>query len=67
MSAERYDLQCTSKGKAKIKYLGLQKGDTHKTHASIKKLENAINYKPKVGIEEGIKNFVDWYKKYYKK
>ena len=53
--------------KAKIKYLGLQKGDTHKTHASIKKLENAINYKPKVGIEEGIKNFVDWYKKYYKK
>lgn len=52
--------------KAKVKYLGLQKGDVYKTHASIKKLEKKIGYKPETKIEEGIKKFVDWYKDYYK-
>ena len=28
-------------------------------------LENWINFKPRTTIKDGIKNFVDWYKKYY--
>ena len=52
--------------KAKIKYLPLQKGDIYKTHASVKKLENKIKYKPRVDIETGIGKFIDWYKSYYK-
>ena len=53
--------------KARVKYLGMQKGDTHTTHASIRKLNNTTNFKPKVSIEVGIKRFVDWYKEYYKR
>ena len=51
--------------KAKIKFLGLQKGDVHKTHASIKKLEKKIGFDAKTNIEEGIKKFIEWYKYYY--
>ena len=53
--------------KAKIIYLGMQKGDTHTTHASVKNLTNTVNFKPKVSIEVGIKRFVEWYKEYYKR
>ncbi len=59
-------IEKNTKIKAKIKYLGLQRGDTHKTHASIKKLERVINYKPKTDIKTGIKKFIDWYNDYFK-
>ena len=52
--------------KAKINYLPLQKGDIHKTHASIKKLYNKINYIPKVSINKGVEEFIIWYKRYFK-
>ncbi len=51
--------------KAIKKYKPLQPGDIMKTNASIKKIKNLYKYKPKVRIEEGIRNFVRWYKKYY--
>lgn len=59
-------IQKYTKIKPKINYLGLQKGDIHKTHASIKKLENKIGYTPKIQIDEGIRKFIVWYKDYYK-
>ena len=51
--------------KIKIKYklLPLQKGDVVKTHASIKKLKG---FRPKISIEKGISNFINWYRLYYK-
>ncbi len=52
--------------KPKIIYKSLQQGDVYKTHASIKKLSKKINYLPKTTIKTGIKNFINWYKKYYK-
>jgi UDP-glucuronate 4-epimerase len=52
--------------KAKIDFKPMQPGDVVGTAASIKKL-NAINgFKPKTDINEGIQNFVDWFKRYYK-
>ena len=52
--------------KAKVKNLPLQIGDVKKTHSSVKSLIKYSSYKPKININKGIKNFVDWYKKYYK-
>lgn len=52
--------------KAKIKYLPHQKGDVMKTSANIEKAKGKLNWEPKVSMEIGVKNFVDWYKKYYK-
>ena len=30
-------------------------------------LEKLINYQPKTKLEDGIKKFINWYKKYYGK
>lgn len=52
-------------GKKAIKnYLPLQLGDVLETYADIGKAQKLLNYNPKVKIEEGIKNFIDWYLKY---
>ena len=48
------------------KYMDIQKGDIHKTHASIKLIKK-IGFNPKGTIKEGVSNFVDWYLSYYKK
>ena len=32
----------------------------------INKLKNLTGYKPKVNIEKGIKEFIIWFKKFYK-
>lgn len=53
--------------KAKINNKKLQKGDVFKTHASISKLYKKSGYKPKVSIQQGIKNFIEWYNQYYNK
>lgn len=53
--------------KAKIKLLSIQPGDIINTFADTKEVKKKFNFKPSVKIEEGIKNFVDWYLDYYKK
>ena len=53
--------------KAQKEMLGLQDGDIYKTSASVSLLKKLTNYKPKVSIERGIKNFIIWYREYYKK
>ena len=52
--------------KAKINYLPLQLGDVPNTYADISKIKNDLGYKPQTSIEEGVKQFVGWYKKYFK-
>ena len=42
--------------------LPMQKGDVTETYASNALLEFLTSYKPKVGIEEGVKKLVDWYR-----
>jgi len=38
-----------------------QPGDVRLTDADLHRAEQALGYRPRVGIEEGIKNFVRWY------
>lgn len=51
--------------KSKKKYLEYQKGDVLKTSADISKLKKKINFKTNINFEDGIKNFIKWYKKFY--
>lgn len=39
-------------------------GDVERTYADISELQKICNYHPKTSIEQGIKNFYDWYKEY---
>jgi len=50
---------------ARKKLLPMQPGDVPKTWADVDDLFEYIDFKPRVGIEEGIRNFVDWYKSYF--
>lgn len=47
-------------------YEPIKAGDVPATFASIDKLYNAIGFKPKTSIEEGLQKFTDWYVGYYK-
>ena len=53
--------------KTHIKLMNLQKGDVYKTHANVNKLSKFINYKPRISVNRGVKNFVEWYIKFYNK
>src|SRR3989339_301785 len=49
---------------AKKEYIDMHFGDLPETRANIEKAKKLLNYKPKINIEEGIKRYIDWYKKY---
>lgn len=54
-------------GKQAIKnYLPLQPGDVPDTFANVDDLVDDLDYKPATSIEDGIAEFVKWYKSYYK-
>ena len=54
-------------GKKAIKnFLPIEKGDVEITYADTNKLEEWIDFRPKINIKEGINNFVKWYIEYYK-
>ena len=48
---------------AKKEYLPMQAGDVPQTWADVSELEK-LGYKSSIKIEEGVKQFVDWYIKY---
>jgi len=48
--------------KAKIKQLPVQKGDVKHTFADIGKAKKLLGYKPKIKIDEGLKQEIDWLK-----
>jgi UDP-glucuronate 4-epimerase len=52
--------------KPKFNKLQMQKGDVYKTHGNSSLLKKKINFVPKVKIEDGILEFIKWYKNYYK-
>lgn len=45
--------------------LPMQPGDVHRTFASTEDLEHTIHYAPCTSLEDGLKEFVVWYKSYY--
>ena len=57
--------QCLGK-KAEKNMLPLQQGDVPATYADIDALVHDVGFKPATPIEEGIENFVRWYREYYR-
>jgi UDP-glucuronate 4-epimerase len=51
--------------KATKNFLPLQKADPLSTYANIEKAKKMLNYNPQVTIQQGIKQFVEWYNKFY--
>ena len=51
--------------KAEKNFMPMQEGDVPATWANVDDLVREIDFKPKTSIEDGIRNFVDWYKGYY--
>jgi UDP-glucuronate 4-epimerase len=49
--------------KASIQWEPMQPGDVLKTYADIKKAEKTFGYNPHYPIEEGLKIFMQWYKR----
>jgi UDP-glucuronate 4-epimerase len=48
--------------KAKLNYLPLQSGDVRQTYADISKARNLLTYAPEISMEEGLQDFINWYK-----
>ena len=48
-------------------YLEMQPGDVESTNADTSSLEEWVGFKPNTSIQEGINNFVNWYRDYYQK
>ena len=53
--------------KAQLDFYPMQDGDVYQTFADIDDLKAVTGYIPKVKINEGIQEFVNWYKAYFKK
>jgi UDP-glucuronate 4-epimerase len=51
--------------KARMEMLPLQAGDVPETEADMSALNRAVEYRPTVSVEEGVANFVAWYRGYY--
>jgi len=49
--------------KAKVKKMPMQPGDVLITYADIAKAKKLLGYKPKTSFEQGMKRFIEWYKK----
>lgn len=51
---------------AQKKFLPLQMGDVPSTCSDTSELHNWVDFKPNTDINEGVSNFVNWYKGFYK-
>lgn len=51
--------------KAKLDLQPMQPGDVPSTMADVSDLEKATGFRPKTTVEEGIAQFVTWYREYY--
>lgn len=53
--------------KAQLEMYPMQAGDVKITYADTSKLTLKTGYKPNVGLTKGIVEFIDWYKRYYRR
>jgi UDP-glucuronate 4-epimerase len=56
--------QCLGR-KAIVDLLPMQPGDVRATTANVSDLEQAVGFRPRTPVEEGVAKFVSWYKDYY--
>ena len=51
---------------AKKNMMPVQPGDVLETSADTKPLYDVVGFKPQTSVKDGVKNFVDWYRDFYK-
>ena len=51
---------------AKKNFREMQPGDVYQTYAEVEDLFAATGYKSKVSVKEGVKEFIEWYRGFYK-
>jgi len=59
-------LEATLERKANLNMLPQQPGEMADTLADVEDLMQAVGYQPRTPIEVGVRNFVEWYRGYYK-
>ena len=52
--------------KAKQNLMPMQPGDVYQTYADVDDLFKVTGYKPSMNVAQGVNNFVQWYKEFYK-
>lgn len=52
--------------KAQLNYLPMQAGDVPDTWADVSDLRDDFGYEPKTSVQDGVAQFVNWYRSYYK-
>ncbi|MGI5828343.1 MAG: GDP-mannose 4,6-dehydratase [Patescibacteria group bacterium] len=55
-------LEKATERKINLMTLPIQPGDVNQTYADIEKAKKLLNWQPKIPLEEGLKQFVSWYK-----
>jgi UDP-glucuronate 4-epimerase len=59
-------LQSNLKNKFNINYENfIPKGDIKKTYSDNHKIKKLLKWSPKISLDEGVKKFVNWFKKHY--
>jgi len=51
--------------KARMDLLPMQPGDVQSTMADVSELQQAVGFRPRTSVDEGVARFVEWYKEYY--
>jgi len=51
--------------KAKKNFMPMQAGDVYQTYADVDDLFEVTGYKPSMSVEQGVDNFVQWYRGFY--
>jgi UDP-glucuronate 4-epimerase len=52
--------------KADKNMMPIQPGDVLETSADTQPLYDVVGFKPQTSVKDGVKNFVDWYRNFYK-
>ena len=60
------EIENTLGKEAEKQYMDLQPGDVPATYADVDDLMKDVGFKPATPLSTGIKNFIEWYKTYYK-
>jgi UDP-glucuronate 4-epimerase len=50
---------------ARLELLPMQPGDVPSTMADVRALDEAVGFRPRTSVEEGVARFVEWYREYY--
>jgi len=51
--------------KAKIELLPMQPGDVPETRADVDELMRDVGFRPATPIEDGVRNFIAWFRQYH--